>query len=365
MELEDARDLLGLGDEMTADDVRRAYLKKSYELIRTGAPQAERDRMKAAETALLAAIAALEQEQLAALRAGAAERSAALAEERLLAEAERTARWEAERLEPTVSRWDPRSFDSRAVILLGPLVPGGLALLLGRSSLAFSLSGFYTWIHEFGHATVAWLGGYRALPLPIGWTNVSPERVGFVYWGVLFLLAVLAVAGWRERKWVAVAIAVGLAGLQYHMTWRMTDHEVKLWLAFGGIGGEFYLSTAMMGLFFVRLPAKFRWGFCRYVFFFFGAAAFDRVFTMWRRIRRGEEGIPYGSMIGGEHDAGGDMNILHEDYDWPQRKIIHVYNDLGTACLLALLAIYAWFVLRPDRLIVALWRRWARDRAGE
>lgn len=185
MTLADARDQLGLGDEMTADDVRRAYQQKSYELIRRGVPQPERDRLKAAETALLAALAEFEQEQAAARRATAEERRAALA-----------------------------------------------------------------------------------------------------------LLALLFVAGWRERKPVPMCAAVAIAGLQYFVTWRLPEHRAELWLAFGGVGGEFCLSAAMMGLFFVRLPAKFRWGACRYLFLFLGAATFFDSWVLWRRIRRGDEDIP-------------------------------------------------------------------------
>ena len=363
MTLEDARDLLGLGDEMTADDVRRAYLQKSYELIRRGAPQPERDRLKAAETALLAAIAEFEQEQAAVRRAAAEDRRAALAEERLVAEMERDAQRELEQFDPPVSRWDPRSFDSRLVNLVAPPVVAGLGVLVQLSPLGFFLTGFHVWIHEFGHATVAWLAGYPAVPLPFGWTSVIPHQSNLVYGGLLALLALLFVAGWRERKPVPMFAAVAIAGLQYFVTWRLPEHRAELWLAFAGVGGEFYLSAAMMGLFFVRLPAKFRWGACRYLFLFLGAATFFQSWVLWRRIRRGDEDIPYGSMIGGEHDTGGDMNVLHQDYGWPQRKIIHAYNDLATGCLIALVVVYGWFVLRPDRLIVDTWRRLKRGTA--
>jgi len=67
---------------------------------------------------------------------------------------------------------------------------------------------------------------------------------------------------------------------------------------------------------------------------------------MWKKIKRGEEGIPYGSMVAGEEDEGGDMNVLHHDYKWTQHRIIHTYNDLGDACLLALVVIYLTFRAR-------------------
>jgi hypothetical protein len=55
-------------------------------------------------------------------------------------------------------------------------------------------------------------------------------------------------------------------------------------------------------------------------------------------------------MVNGEEDAGGDMNVLHEDFSWTQREIIHTYNDLGHACLVALIVVYLIFALRLDRL---------------
>ena len=60
----------------------------------------------------------------------------------------------------------------------------GIAIWAINSPPAFLLAGFQTWVHEFGHATVAWMTGRRALPLPIGWTSVSEERTHFVYFGV-------------------------------------------------------------------------------------------------------------------------------------------------------------------------------------
>ena len=118
---------------------------------------------------------------------------------------------------------------------------------------------------------------------------------------------------------------------------------------FGGVGGEFYLAAAMMALFYVQLPEKFRWGACRYVFLFIAASSFYSTYAFWKKVKRGEEGIPYGSMINGEEDAGGDMNGLHDAFGWTQREIIHTYNQLGDACVIALLVVYLIFALRLDR----------------
>jgi hypothetical protein len=117
------------------------------------------------------------------------------------------------------------------------------------------------------------------------------------------------------------------------MTWRMPEYRADLWLSFGGVAGEFCLSTLLMALFYVHLPDKFRWGVCRYLFLFLGASTFLNIFLFWRRVQAGTESIPWGSMVQGEEDAGGDMNIL--------------------------VVVYLVFVLRIDRLtgrwVVSLW----------
>ena len=63
-------------------------------------------------------------------------------------------------------------------------------------------------------------------------------------------------------------------------------------------------------------------------------------------MKRGTEGIPFGSMINGEDDGGGDMNILMDDYRWTQHQIIFTYNHLADACLLAIILVYLFFNFR-------------------
>lgn len=70
--------------------------------------------------------------------------------------------------EPPASPYNPLSFDSWIVNAVAPPLVVGLAILVRKSFLGFFLEGFHVWIHEFGHATVAWMIGKRALPLPFG-----------------------------------------------------------------------------------------------------------------------------------------------------------------------------------------------------
>ncbi len=249
--------------------------------------------------------------------------------------------------------------------LIAPPAIVAAAWLATLTPLAFLLRGFQVWVHEFGHAAVAWLTGRRALPLPFGWTNVEPEFSPFVYFGVLFLLTVLLVAGWRERKLWPMIIAVALAGLQFWMTWRWPEARQQFWFSFGGVAGEFVLPTLAVALFFVQLPEKFRWDVCRHGFLFLGAACFLMSFALWQRVYHGQEPVPMGTMIGGEDDAGGDMNILHEDFGWSLFRIKRTYHLIAVTCLWVWAGAYALAACRAERLIEWLASRFARSDAAD
>ena len=62
------------------------------------------------------------------------------------------------------------------------------------------------------------------------------------------------------------------------------------------------------------------------------------------------EGIPYGSMINGEGDGGGDMNILAGEYHWTQHRIVFTYSHLADGCLAATIVIYLFFNFRLNRI---------------
>ncbi len=225
-----------------------------------------------------------------------------------------------------------------AEILAFPVV---ILVALGINQTAFVnlLIGFHIWIHEFGHATVAWLSGYRALPLPIGWANIESTKSNFVYFGILFLLAVLFCAGWKERKPWAMVIAVGIAPVQAYMTWFWPHHEYELWSYWAGIGGEYILSTAMIMAYFLDLPEKFKWRYCRYVFLFLGASTFAETYEFWRNAQSGVD-IPWGTMLHGDEDEGGDMNYLRA-VGWSDQAIISSYQTTGRLCLVAIISSFA------------------------
>lgn len=225
------------------------------------------------------------------------------------------------------------------------------ALIVGmmlNTILPFVMFPFHIWIHEFGHATVAWLSGYRALPLPFGWTSIAGEKQVFVYLGVLFLLGLFIRQGWREQKRWPIAIGSALVVLQFYMTWVMSERQFLVWVSFSGIGGEFYLSAFLMACFYVRLPDRWRWDFWRFVVLVIAAATFCQAFWRWHLINLGVAQIPWGTIFGGSGDAGGDMNQLNWAYGWSSDRIISTYRRLGELCAFGLLGIYLFFAAKMN-----------------
>ncbi|MGD1904603.1 MAG: hypothetical protein ACFB0C_01260 [Leptolyngbyaceae cyanobacterium] len=222
-----------------------------------------------------------------------------------------------------------------------------LAILMNGVPLVSALLfGVKIWFHEFGHATVAWLAGRKAIPLPIGWTNVQPERSLFVYLGLLILLGLLYWSGRREQRRWPMILAVVLAPLQFGMTWLMPIDTFEVLLNFGGIGGEFYLCTLLMVSFYFPLPAYWRWDFYRYPVVLGAAFTFWGQLWLWKQIAWGQATIPWGSLWGGaEH---GDMNNLAL-YGWSPQRITDTYNSLGNVCFAIVLGVYVYFVLKHYR----------------
>ncbi|RXK54837.1 hypothetical protein ESB00_02765 [Oleiharenicola lentus] len=362
-ELEQCRTLLGVAAGASLDDIERAFMRKNFSLIkgRTGAA----DEAPPPDLALQKQQVRAAYEKLVAHARAQAASGGGMHPPRADRGGDTPVPGSPPVVKtlltpPVVTPRDPADdefilfrFDDWKV---NTFVPPLLILLVGLvhlTPLKMLLTGFHVWMHEFGHSTAAWLCGWRATPLPIGWTPVEQVHSNFVYGGVLLLFGLLFAAGWKERKVWPMLAAVALSGLQFYMTWKLPEKQKEFWMVFGGIGGEFYLSTLLMMSFWVQLPEKFKWGMCRYVFFLIGATALLNIWLHWRDVYRGIEEIPFGTLIQGEEDAGGDMNRLMDDYGWKKFTIRRTYYVLGWSCWIALGAMWLLFALRLNR--VADW----------
>lgn len=203
------------------------------------------------------------------------------------------------------------------------------------------------WVHEFGHATIAWLSGYRAMVTFAG-TIISFDRSLFVYFGILTLIGLTFYSGWKEQKKITMIICIILVIIQFILTWKTSYSTYQMLLYFGGIGGEFYLSTVLIIAFYWRLPAKFYWEFWRFFALIIGATTFWGNFTKWHRISKGKADIPWGTFWGGRGDSGGDLNILNNEVGWSETQIINIYNTLGFICFLIIIGTYLYYLWKSN-----------------
>ncbi len=346
--------VLGLQPGCSIEELERAFMKRNFSLIKgnTGDEpgrnvEAERLQLRAAHDALAAHLKA-EQDKLKAAKPRIAPK---LPPAHLPPPAKgliAPPKLEPRRHEP--SELGIFRFDSWPVnLLVPPLLLGGMWVAT-KTFFAPLMQGAFICVHEVGHAVPAWFAGWRATPLPFGWTPVEQEHSNFVYFGLLCLIVLFFAAGVRERQAWPIILAPLLAALQFYMTWKMPEHRKEFWMVAGGVGGEFVLGTLLMLAFWVRLPDKFRWGIYRYLFFLIGAASFLSIWLRWQDIHVGKEEIPFGSMINGEDDQGGDMNRLMADYGWKKFDIRRRYFLLGQWCWVALGAMWALHALRLNEL---------------
>ena len=372
-ELAECFTVLGVAPGVTLEELERTFMKRNFALIKgkSGAADEANPELDAQRQQLRAAYDRLAEhlrEQQRQAEAASPRRKPQLGQFQPPKPPAPTARL---LTPPVLVPRDPADdeftlfrFDNWKVNTFVPPLLLGLVLLVNLSPLKFLLTGFHVWMHEFGHATAAWLCGRRATPLPIGWTNVDPEFSPFVYWGLLLMFVILFGAGWLERKVWPMVAAVALAGLQFYMTWRLPEHRQEFWYgSFCGVGGEFYLSTMFMMAFWVQLPEKFKWGACRYVFFCLGATAFLNIWLRWGDVYRGLEEIPFGSMINGEDDQGGDMNKLMDGYFWKKFEIRRNYWLLGWGCWAALGLMWAMFALGLNKVADWVAGKFAKEEA--
>lgn len=209
-----------------------------------------------------------------------------------------------------------------------------------------SLSAFLSmWLHESGHAIAAWFCGYTAFPT--AWFTIIPEERS--RW-ISVILAALAVSGgyvaFRFERWFwvavsAVALVLVIAGnLQ-------TDFHSKMLYTFWGDGGAYVLATILMMTFYARRESPLTKNQVRWGLLILGAIAFWSVYSRWSG---GFENIA--NFLEDTDERGpSDMMQLTTMYGWTIYQLIHRYWQLGHACLLALVGVYAAGIVQIKRAV--------------
>lgn len=233
----------------------------------------------------------------------------------------------------------------RQAALAMPAAMAFAALTHASQAARVFLGGARIPLHELGHAVLAWLCGYSAVPIPFGVTLRSAER-SFVVWAVvagalgygLFRLLRARALGWA-------AFAGGLLLAQTICTWATREHTRELLITFGGSAGELVLPALLLVLFHQTLPHRLRWDLARWIALVIAAFILVQQTLTWRAARMDHDLIPWGSVMGED----GDMQRLEGDHGWGPSVIIARY--VRTAHLSLALAFGAWL-----HRVVQAWR---------
>ncbi|MDP8999102.1 MAG: hypothetical protein M3O46_03215 [Myxococcota bacterium] len=202
------------------------------------------------------------------------------------------------------------------------------------------------WFHELGHAIVAWLGGFMAVPLPFFTIVPRDDRSVTVIATVLAMIGAIAFEAVRRKLWVLVGFAGALAVIQGLLTFVLNPAQSAQWWIFAGQGGAIVLPTLVMLAFYQ--PIGWRWDFWRYPAAALAAVGYVHAMFIWVGVARGTAVMPHGSAVGEESE--GDMERLVRTYGWTRESLAHAYLALGFACLAALAIAYAiyWRRARLD-----------------
>jgi Zn-finger nucleic acid-binding protein len=224
-------------------------------------------------------------------------------------------------------------------------LPG--ALLLGVVVHGLGFSGFVwgtfeMWFHELGHAIVAWLGGFVAVPLPFFTMTPRSTRSVSVSLVVLGMIGAIAYESKKRAMWGALAFAGVLLVAQAFLTLVLTPNEATEWVIFAGQAGAIVLPVVVMLAFYQ--PVGWRWDFWRFVAVAVAGIGFVHAMFVWVGVALGTAVMPHGSAVGKESE--GDMERLVARYGWTSTGLAGTYLTIGVACLVVLSVAYAFYLRR-------------------
>jgi hypothetical protein len=200
-------------------------------------------------------------------------------------------------------------------------------------------------VHEMGHASVAWLCGYMAIPTL--WRTHVPDTRGFL--APLLLMGGmgwLAWRAWRAENLPLTGLCGAVIALALVGTLLLKPATTKMLITFGGDGMGMVLAVVLMSSFYFGKGTQLYTGSLRWGFMAMGAAAYVDIFAVWAGARRDYGKIPFGEMEG---TGTSDATRLVDDFGWSPDQLVQRYFTLGLCCLAATVAVYAWGVWRARK----------------
>ena len=105
--------------------------------------------------------------------------------------------------------------------------------------------------------------------------------------------------------------------------------------------------------FFVRLPDRLRWDFFRFLVLIPAFTTWMAATRLWFGVVAGTARLPTGTIFGGAHDSGGDINRLMNEYGWSSGSLVAFGTTFATLTGVMILATYMLrvgpgFIARQD-----------------
>ncbi len=205
---------------------------------------------------------------------------------------------------------------------------------------------FQIQFHELGHAMLAWLSSRAALPLPFGFTFSSEQPSRFTGLCMLFLIGVLLVRSFKERRPFATGVALALLVAFVILSGFVSVERSRMFILCAGLAGELVLTALVMVAFYFPFPDRLRWDFFRFVALVPAAGSWVSAVSLWRGVARGTRSLPMGSLLG---DGNGDLDRLMYEYAMTEHEISTLYGKLALSTVVLVATTYVVFALRAGR----------------
>ena len=232
-----------------------------------------------------------------------------------------------------ISTLQTRQEDKQELIFRIVALPA--ALLFARIAVYIAPTGvrlLSMWVHEGGHAVVAWLSGYFAMPGP-WFTPVDLTRSRTLTVVFIGALGFGGFRAWQKRRWFWIVVCAVLLVVLLICTFGLYSDQAQQLIIFGGDAGCFVLGAALMLTFYARRDHPIYRNALRWGFLVIGALSFMDAWAVWSG---GLQNVPLGENENGMSDP----SVLTELYSWNIQVLIARYHRLAVFCMFVLAGAY-------------------------